>query len=338
MPASDLSAHLPVLPLPFDLPSGQARHRHLIVPYAALLDDSCQHLLQGMQLPQLAQLLPLLTPTDVDEGTPDTPIPPHERAVASAWGLDPQAPAWAALAQPEASAQPCAWMTLCHFTTGADQVRMDDPASLQLSMEDAHALHTVLQPWFAEDGLQLQVVEPGRWRIAGAPLQGLDTASMDRVLLRDVTPWLPQSGAARTLHRLHSEVQMLLYNHPFNAERTARGQLPVNAFWLHGAGALSEEAQQATRTLQRVAPITLVDSLRQAALRQDWPAWQAAWLAADAGPVAQLLAHIQLGGTATLTLCGDNHVRSFTTTRRRWSDKIKNYFSPQRFAGLHQAL
>ena len=329
---------LPVLPLPFAVAHGKAHHQHLILPYAALQDDSCQHVLKNLALPQLEQLFPLLTSSHVDEGTSSDPIPPHERAVAHLWGLNPRAPAWAALAQTEAPAQACAWMTLCHWTAGADQVRMDDPATLPLDMEQAQALHDVLQPWFAEDGLRLEIVAPGRWCIHGEPLQGLDTASLDRVLLRDVTPWLPQVAAARKLQRLHSEVQMLLYNHAFNAQRSERGQPPINAFWLHGAGQLSVDAWQAARTLQKVASVKIVDSLRQAALRQDWPAWKAAWMAADAGPIGQVLAHVQLGGTATVTFCGENHVRSFTTKRRGFADKIKNYFSPQRFAGLHQAL
>lgn len=46
------------------------------------------------------------------------------------------------------------------------------------------------------------------------------------MLLRDVSHWMPQGPHQRTLQRLHSEVQMLLYNHRFNAERAARGLPP----------------------------------------------------------------------------------------------------------------
>ena len=334
------SSAQPVLPLPFTVPAAQhgARHLHLVLPYAALSDDSCQHILQNLALPQLDQLLPLLTPSHVDTVSPDQAIPAHEQAIAHLWGLDTQSPPWAALAQTAAPAQPCAWMTLCHWTAGADQVRMDDPSALPLDMQDAQALHAVLQPWFAEDGMELHMVDPCRWLITGQTLQDLHTASLDRVLQRDVSHWLPQGPHTRTLQRLHSEVQMLLYNHRFNAERAERGLPPINAFWLHGAGQLSAQAWQAARTLQQVTPLRIVDSLRQTALRQDWAAWKDAWLAADAGPIAQLLAHVQLGGTATVTFCGENHIRSFTTQRRSWIEKIKNYFSPQRFAGLHQAL
>lgn len=329
---------LPVLPLPFAAaPSASAPHRHLVLPYAALQDSSCQHLLQSLALPHLDQLLRLLRPADVLEGQIDDPIPPHERAVAAAWGLDTQRPAWAAATQGVTDA-PCAWLTPCHWTAGPDQVRMDDPGAVVLDMADAQALHALLQPWFVEDGMQLDIVEPRRWCVRGAPLAQLQTASLDRVLLRDVTPWMPSAATARLLHRLHSEVQMLLYNATFNDRRAERGLEPINAFWLHGAGTLSSAELAAVRQRQSEVQVQVVDSLRQTALHQDWPAWKDAWLQADAGPVADLLRHVQAGGSATLTLSGEQHARSFTTSARSWSDKIKNVFSPQRFAGLHQAL
>lgn len=329
---------LPVLPLPFvAAPSASATHRHLVLPYAALPDSSCQHLLQSLSLPHLEKLLQTLSPGPADEDAADHPIPPHERAVAAAWGLDATMPAWAASAQ-GITDTPCAWLSPCHWTAGPDQVRMDDPGAVVLDLADAQALHALLQPWFAEDGMQLDIVEPQRWCVRGAPLAQLQTASLDRVLLRDVTPWIPSAATARLLHRLHSEVQMLLYNAPFNDRRAERGLEPINAFWLHGAGALSGAELAAVRQRQTAVQVQVIDTLRQTALHQDWPAWKAAWLQADAGPVADLLRHVQAGGSATLTLSGENHGRSFTTGARSWSDKIKNVFSPQRFAGLHQAL
>lgn len=56
------------------------------------------------------------------------------------------------------------------------------------------------------------------------------------IVLRDASRWLPQT---QPFQRLHSEAQMLLYSHPFNDAREARGLPPVNGFWLHGAGALA---------------------------------------------------------------------------------------------------
>lgn len=55
---------LPELPLPFTVPPrpARARHLHLVLPYAALAQDSCQLILRELQLPQLDQLLAQLAP------------------------------------------------------------------------------------------------------------------------------------------------------------------------------------------------------------------------------------------------------------------------------------
>jgi hypothetical protein len=71
---------------------------------------------------------------------------------------------------------------------------------------------------------------------AASCLMDLATASLERVLRRDVAAWMPESPqrAARTLHRLHSEMQMLLYTHPVN---DARGARPAGRQLVLGAAA-----------------------------------------------------------------------------------------------------
>ena len=85
---------------------------------------------------------------------------------------------------------------------------------------------------------------------------------------------------------------MLLYQSPLNDAREARGQLPVNSFWLSGCGRY--QACSATQ-------VRVLDTLRQPALRQDWDAWRQAWQALDAGPLAELIDQKDV----TLTLCGE---------------------------------
>jgi hypothetical protein len=100
------------------------------------------------------------------------------------------------------------------------------------------------------------------------------------------------------LKRLQSEAQMLFYTHPVHDARTARGLLPVNGFWISGAGALEAPAPL------RPAP-TVPDTLRQAALRADWAAWQQAWAQLDATEIHTLLVAARSGEPVTLTLCGE---------------------------------
>ncbi|MDQ7743344.1 phosphoglycerate mutase [Hydrogenophaga pseudoflava] len=284
---------------------------HLLIPFAAASAPECQALLPGLQLPNLQALLARLREQPADRGDDHQLTPPHERTLARALGLpvaDGQIP-WAA-AQSEAPTLPQAWFSLCHYQVGMEQVTLLPGAQLAPDDAESRALFEAFQPLCAEDGLALRWDSATEWHVSGEPLRGIACASLDRVSGRMVDAWLADSPAnpagARLLKRLQSEAQMLFYTHPVHDTRTARGLLPVNGFWVHGAGALD-------------APLALVelpgmpDALRQAALRGDWSAWTVAWQALDAGEIASLLAAAQRGEPVTLTLCGERHARSWTT-------------------------
>ncbi|WP_404302024.1 phosphoglycerate mutase [Alicycliphilus denitrificans] len=312
---------------------------HLLIPLAASTAEGCRQALQDLALPQIDRLLARLTPAGLDAGSETDFSPPHERALARHLGLpagqEGRIP-WAAWhrqqMQPQA-AQDAAWafITPCQWQAGANHVLLADPALLRLTEADSRALLEILAPWFAEDGITLIYDQPTRWLARGAVFDGLATASLARVLQRDVSAWLPDKLQARALHRLHSEMQMLLYTHPFNDARAAQGLPPVNAFWAHGAGALPRlpEYMQAPEM-----PTTLLD----AALREDWAAWVAAWKALDAGPVARLAGHVADGGSARLTLCGERSAMTWYTARRSLGQRIQGLFRPQRFASVREQL
>ncbi|HMN93975.1 MAG TPA: phosphoglycerate mutase [Hydrogenophaga sp.] len=282
-----------------------------IVPFAAASAPGCQTLLPGLQLPNLQALLDRLTPQTEDEGTEHSLSPPHERALAQALGLpvrDGQLP-WAA-ADSDAPGTPQAWFSPCHFQIGIDQVTLLPADQIGLDETGSRALLAALAPLCEEDGMSLQFVDSGRWRASGEPLRGLVCASLDRVSGRPVGPWLTESPdnpqGHRLLQRLQSEAQMLFYTLPVNDTREAACLLPVNGFWVHGAGAC--EAPERLQPAPRCP-----DSLRQAALRDDWAAWQTAWQALDTGLMAELLRATEAGHPVHLTLCGERHARTWAT-------------------------
>lgn len=274
---------------------------HLIIPYASASAEAAQALLPHLALPNLQQLLSCLTPQGVVQGHDHTYSPPHETAWAEALGWawpDGQHP-WAGwLAQHHDTA--CAWVHLCHWQVGMDQVILHPLAASELSDTESQALRQALAPLWAEDGLQLHQESPERWRVEGPALQGLRCASLDRVAHRAVADWPNQGPASPLLMRLQNEAQMLFYQHPVNDERAARGQTVVNALWFSAAGT-------ATRPTAPSAAPTLPDTLRQAALRGDWPQWQQAWQALDAELLPTWLARAQQQHPLTLTLCGERH-------------------------------
>ena len=315
----------------------------LLIPYAASTAEGCQQALQGLALPHLDRLLARLSPhtaqTDTGEETSFTP--PHERALARALGLpfdDGRTP-WAAWhrhqqGQP-AHGQAWAFITPCQWHVSTDHITLRDPDSLGLDEAASRVLLAIVAPWFAGDGIALHYDQPTRWLASGALFDGLATASLERVLLRDVRPWMPEpraAQAARTLHRLHSEMQMLLYTHAFNDERAARGLPVVNSFWVHGTGPLPTPAP--TPTTVPTVPTTL----RDAALREDWRTWATAWAALDSGPVADLLRQSESGAPVQLTLCGERNAQGFHSAPRGLAQRIQGFFRPQRFMDLRNQL
>ena len=310
---------------------------HLLIPYAACSSPGSQQALQGLQLAHLDRLIARLVPLEGDVGDDETLSAPHERALARALGLPGGAgripwAAWHLHQQGRAQeAVDSAWafVTPCHWQVRTDHVTLDDPAALQLDEAASRELLAVLAPWFVQDGITLHYDQPTRWLAEGAPLANLATASLERVLHRDLRMWLPDPQRAAHLHRLQSEMQMLLYTHPLNDAREARGLPTVNAFWLHGAGALPAAAAPVPGT-----KITVHSELRTPALQEDWPAWVQAWQALDAGPVAALAAQAARGETVQLTLSGERSAFTWHSAPRSLRQKIAGVFRPQRFADL----
>lgn len=313
---------------------------HPIIPSAFHSSAACRQAAQNLNLPNLDALLGRLGLQERTLAPEDALSAPHEHALAHALGLphaDGRTP-WAAwdLHQrgrtAEAQHSAWAWITPCHWQVRTDHVTLTDPAALQLDETASRALLAVLAPWFAQDGITLHYDSPTRWLAQGDALAGLATASVERVLRRDVSHWLPGEHNAHPLRRLHSEMQMLLYTHPLNDAREAQGLPPVNAFWVHGAGRLvTPPASTGTLPIVHTA-------LQDAALREDWPAWTTAWQALDAGPLAQLRAAAQQGQHVRLTLCGEHSAFTWHTAPRSLGQKIQSFLKPQRFKDVREQL
>ncbi|MES2313916.1 MAG: phosphoglycerate mutase [Pseudomonadota bacterium] len=118
-------------------------------------------------------------------------------------------------------------------------VRLLACGQLQLSMDEAQALAEPLQPVFDEAGLQLEISTPDRWHLklpADTTLPSF--AAPEQALGEDLSQHLPPGPEGRRWRVLLNEIQVLLHQHPLNAQRRARGLAPVNSLWLWGGGSL----------------------------------------------------------------------------------------------------
>ncbi len=288
---------------------------HLLIPFASALSEAAVHTLRDLPLPRLQALLARLAPAARCGGDEYTLTPPHERALAEALGLrgeDGRLPWGARQARLDGIAvgdRAWALMTPGHWAVGSEQVTLVDPDTLALTEAQSREHLDAIRPLFESEGFTLAYGAPTRWYAAHESLAALPTASLDRVIGRNVDLWLAARTESRLVRRLQNEVQMLLYQHPAHDARTARGELPVNSFWLSGCGRAQAEAPAGE-------PPVVDDRLRAPLLAGDWAAWAEAWRALDAERIAPLLEQARRGEAVALTLCGERQAQRFEPAPR----------------------
>lgn len=118
-------------------------------------------------------------------------------------------------------------------------VRLLACGQLRLSMGEAQAFATMLRPAFDEAGMHLEVSAPDRWHLRLPADTSLPNfAAPEQALGEDLSQHLPQGAEGRRWRVLLNDIQVLLHQHPLNAERRTRGLPPVNSLWLWGGGRL----------------------------------------------------------------------------------------------------
>jgi hypothetical protein len=292
---------------------------HWVIPFAASLSEPCQHaltrLLDPTALPNLSQLLSRLGGTTRLEGDEYDLAMPHERLLSRemGWpepvGLQPWATWWATQdgLQPSAD-RSWAMLSPGHWLMGRDHLTLLDPAGVSLDDAASRGLLQALRPFFEEDGWTLQWGAATRWYASHPDLDGLSTASLERVIGRNPDLWLAEDPdghpLARKLRRLQAEAQMLLYNHPINEGRSEAGLATINSFWVSGCG-------RRPATLRLPDEMRVINDLRAPLLGDDMPLWLEAWQHIDAHVLSAVIATIDAGEPARLTLCGERHAITF---------------------------
>lgn len=123
-----------------------------------------------------------------------------------------------------------------HWRVMRDRIVLDRPVR-DLTMEDAASLATSITDHFGSD-LSVRPLASARWYVELPEAPRLHTTPIDCAVGRDIEPRMPCGQDALSYRAMLTEVQMLLHDHPVNARREARGQVPVNALWLWGGGVL----------------------------------------------------------------------------------------------------
>ena len=291
---------------------GRAPIRHGVIAYAApdseALRTAMNNAMDALYLPNLQKLLSRMACVSKLSTAPEGVsafLMPHESA--------PQ------LLGAKPSFGKEAIMTPCHWQVGMNEVTLLKPQELALNEDESRQLLSAIQPYFEEDGLQVVYESPLVWRVTGDLLDGLPLASIERVVGQNIKPWMPEHQRAKTLQRLQSEMQMLLYQHPVNDERSLKGRWSVNSFWLH-------------RSLDQLYPdasefIVALD-LRENMQASNPKLWQQAWQHLDATLCQSLSQALDQNHDISLTLCSETSWRHYRPQPVSWLNKLHRLIQP----------
>ncbi|RDJ99006.1 regulator [Paraburkholderia lacunae] len=240
----------------------RANRLHLLLPFALPAAADASTALHDIRSPALDRLIARATLVERVVGEDFQRTLPHERWVARQFGALPGG----AAADDEAPLAPymlradggepgnATWACVqpVHVRIAHDHLVLIDPASLELSDEEASALLAVARPLIEELGVRIEAPRPARWYLSGAGFGTLAGASPLRASGRNIEIWLPHEAhsgeRSRAWMKLQNEVQMAWFEHPVNEAREARGLPAVNSIWFHAQGA----AQPVTSPFARV--------------------------------------------------------------------------------------
>ena len=306
-----MNAALPSTEIP-QVIEGRTPTRHWVIAYAApdseALRAAMNNALDTLYLPNLQKLLLRMACVSKLSTTPEGVsafLMPHESA--------PQLMGARPLLGKEAI------MTPCHWQVGMNEVILLNPKELALNEDESRQLLSAIQPYFEEDGLQVVYESPLVWRVTGDLLDGLPLASIDRVVGQNIKPWMPEHQRAKTLQRLQSEMQMLLYQHPVNDERSLKGRWTVNSFWLH-------------RRLEQLYPDSadfgVALDLRETVEPFNAKLWQQAWQHLDTTLCTSLYQALDQNHEISLSLCSETTWRHYRPQAASWLNKLQRLIQP----------
>jgi hypothetical protein len=119
---------------------------------------------------------------------------------------------------------------------GMTSIHLDRRSILRLSPSDQAALAADFQRVFHDSGFYLQPLDAGDFVMLGPSMPIAETSEPARLSGAIMADARGAGAANQTLLRLGAEIEMWLHDHAVNDARRRRGEQPVTALWMWGAG------------------------------------------------------------------------------------------------------
>lgn len=170
-----------------------------------------------------------------------------------------------------------------HLHMEQNQMVLADSQVISISHEETSQLTTTLNQHSVIEGVDPVLPPPAflplhadRWYLYLPSAPVIRTHTLGEVAGKDIRHLLPDGVEGAKWRRYINEIQMLLYEHPVNQAREARGEPSINSVWFWGGGTmpeiLSRDEQMWSSDLLSRAMVLASDG-RHCALPADAQTW-----------------------------------------------------------------
>ncbi len=186
---------------------------------------------------------------------------------------------------PDASSDDASCWLCCdpvHLRFEQDSLILADAGRMAIAADEAAALAAALNEALADRGrFVMSAPERGYLRLAAGkappdftalPLTAVAGRRIEHLLAEAHGDW----------RAVFNDIQILLHEHPVNRQRQADGRLPINAFWLWGAGCLPAAGHAVFDAVWSDNPLARGLAISAGIAAHPLPADGAAWLARSA--------------------------------------------------------
>ena len=136
------------------------------------------------------------------------------------------------------SAQHAYWLFAApvHMQLGRESYFLTSPAPLLAPKADAESIVLSLNQHFSGLGYYFYL-QNDIWFLGLDADPKIATTPIEKVINKDVAPYLPSGEGGLAWAKFQNEIQMLLFAHPVNETREARGEPVINSLWCYGLAA-----------------------------------------------------------------------------------------------------
>jgi hypothetical protein len=209
-------------------------HVHLVIPDLLLPHEAAMEACASLRLPALEKILARAT-------TSPLPALSLEDWLCGVFGAESQAIAPITLQADGGYPGTAYWLRAdpVHLIFRGEQFILRPVVTLDA--DEAAQFCAGLNRHFSAEGLHFEAPQPQHWYVRLDKAPELAAHSLAQAAGRDIRAYLPQGADALRWHKLLNEIQMLLFDHPVNQAREARGDWLINSLWLWGGGHAPEK-------------------------------------------------------------------------------------------------